>query len=44
MVDDVNEHLERMKKFKPLFPEYVDKITYGAVAGMVLLDHVARYT
>ena len=40
-IDDVNEHLERMEKFKPLFPEYADKIAYGAVAAMVIPDDVA---
>jgi len=42
-IDDVNEHLERMKKFKPLFPEYAQKQTFGAVAGMVIPDNVTKY-
>jgi hypothetical protein len=42
-VDDVNEHLQRMEKFKALFHEYADKQAYGAVAAMVLPDDVARY-
>lgn len=42
-VDDVNEHLERMKKFKLLFPEYVNKQAYGAVAAMVIPSEVGRY-
>lgn len=42
-VDDVNEHLERMAKFKPLFPEYADKKAHGAVAAMVIPDDVAKY-
>jgi hypothetical protein len=42
-VDDVNEHLEHMEKFKPLFPEYADKKAYGAVAAMVIPDDVAKY-
>jgi len=42
-IDDVNEHLERMAKFKPLFPEYTDKKAYGAVAAMVTPDEVAKY-
>ena len=42
-VEDVNEHLERMDKFKPLFPEYADKKAYGAVAAMVIPDDVAKY-
>jgi len=42
-LDDVNEHLKRMEKFKPLFPEYADKKAFGAVAGMVIADNVAKY-
>jgi hypothetical protein len=42
-IDDINEHLERMKKFKPLFPEYANKKAFGAVAGMVLSESVAKY-
>jgi len=41
--DDVNEHLERMEKFKLLFPEYADKQAFGAVAAMVMPKEVARY-
>lgn len=42
-IDDVNEHLERMQKFKPLFPNYADSQVYGAVAGMVIPEDVAKY-
>ncbi len=42
-IDDVNDHLERMDKFKPLFPEYADKKAFGAMAGMVISDNVAKY-
>jgi hypothetical protein len=42
-IDDVNEHIERMTKFKPLFPEYADKKAFGAMAGMVILENVAKY-
>ncbi len=41
--DDVNEHLERLKKFKRYFPEYADKHVMGAVAAMVIPKGVARY-
>jgi hypothetical protein len=41
-IDDVNDHLERMEKFKPLFPEYQNKQAHGAVAGMVIPDDVAK--
>lgn len=42
-VDDVNEHLERMEKFKPLFSEYQNHQIMGTVAGMVMADDVAKY-
>ncbi|OUD12408.1 hypothetical protein [Thioflexithrix psekupsensis] len=42
-IDDVNEHIERMNKFKRLFPEYADKKTYGAVTAMVIPDEVGKY-
>jgi hypothetical protein len=42
-IDDVNEHVERMNKFKQLLPEYANKKAFGAVAGMVISDHVAKY-
>ncbi|OUD12116.1 hypothetical protein [Thioflexithrix psekupsensis] len=42
-IDDINEHIERMNKFKPLFPEYADKNVYGAVAAMVIPDEVSKY-
>ena len=41
--DDVNDHLERMRKFKLLFPEYADKKAFGAVAGIAVADNVAKY-
>jgi len=41
--EDVNDHLERMNKFKPLFPEYQDKRVLGAVAGMVIADEVTKH-
>ncbi len=42
-VDDVNEHLERLAKIKRLLPSYADKRVLGAVAAMVIDDHVAQY-
>jgi len=42
-IDDVNEHIERMAKFKPLFPEYADKKAFGAMAGMMISENVAKY-
>ena len=40
---DVDEHLERLGKFKRLMPRYADVRAYGAVAAMVLPDEVGRY-
>lgn len=42
-VDDVNEHLERLAKIKRLIPRYKDNRILGAVAGMVIPEHVAIY-
>jgi hypothetical protein len=40
---DVDEHLERLGKFKQLMPRYRDLCAMGAVAGMVVPQDVARY-
>ena len=40
---DVDEHLERLAKFKQLMPRYQDVKALGAVAAMVVPDEVARY-
>lgn len=40
---DVDEHLERLEKFKRLMPRYSDVQTMGAVAAMVVPEDVARY-
>jgi DNA repair exonuclease SbcCD ATPase subunit len=42
-VDDVNEHLERLSRFKTVFPSYCDYQLLGAVAAMVVPENVARY-
>ncbi|MBF0132377.1 MAG: DUF3782 domain-containing protein [Magnetococcales bacterium] len=41
--DDVRDHLTRFAAFKEFFPEYADKRTMGAVAAMVIEDHVIRF-
>lgn len=41
--DDVDEHLQRMAKLKRLLPTYAAKRVLGAVAAMVIPDHVADY-
>jgi hypothetical protein len=40
---DVDEHLERLSKFKRLMPRYRDVQAMGAVAGMVVPPAVTRY-
>lgn len=40
---DVDEHLDRLGKFKRLMPRYSDVRAMGAVGGMVVPDDVARY-
>ena len=41
--DDVEEHLERLAKFKRLLPRYQPFQILGAVAAMVIPADVARY-
>jgi hypothetical protein len=41
--DDVDEHLQRMAKLKRLLPTYAAKRVLGAVAAMVIPDHIADY-
>ncbi|MDG4552965.1 MAG: DUF3782 domain-containing protein [Candidatus Competibacter sp.] len=40
---DVNEHLDRLGKFKRLLPRYADARVLGAVAAMVIPREVGRY-
>lgn len=40
---DVDEHLERLEKFKRFLPEYQNKRILGAVAGMIMAENVDRY-
>ena len=40
---DVDDHLERLAKFKRLMPRYQGTIALGAVAAMVIPPDVARY-
>ncbi|RJP18888.1 MAG: hypothetical protein C4527_28150 [Candidatus Omnitrophota bacterium] len=39
----VNQYIERLKKFKILFPEYADRKTIGAIAGIVIHMDVDKY-
>ncbi len=40
---DVDEHLERLEKFKRLLPRYADTRALGTVAAMVVPEDTARY-
>ena len=40
---DVDEHLERLDKFKKLLPRYQSLTILGAVAAMVIPSEVSRY-
>lgn len=40
---DVNEHLERLGKFKAMLPRYADVRALGAVVAMIVPQDVARY-
>ena len=42
-IDDINEHLERLKKLKRLLPAYSNKKVLGAVTAMVIPENVAQY-
>src|SRR4030042_6621864 len=35
-IEDVNDHLERLEKFKRIFPEYKDRKMIGAVGGIAI--------
>ncbi|MCX7896667.1 MAG: hypothetical protein N2441_02195, partial [Rhodocyclaceae bacterium] len=41
--DDVDEHLERLARFKACFPEHGDKILHGAVAAMGAPEEAVRH-
>jgi len=42
-VEDVNDHLERIVKFRRLFQEYKDKKVIGAVGGIVIDEESDKY-
>ncbi len=42
-IEDIREHMVRLSEFKEFFPEYADKRAIGAVAGMVVEEHVVRF-
>ncbi len=42
-VENVNEHLDKLARFKSFFPEYSDRKVIGAVAGIVIDEGADRY-
>ncbi len=42
-IEDIQEHIERMERFKTFFPEYADRKAVGAVAAIVIDEGVDRY-
>jgi len=42
-IEDVNEHIERLKAFKKFFPEYSNRKVIGAVAGIVIEEGADRF-
>ena len=41
-VADIDEHLQRLQKFKTFYPEYADRKVVGAVAGIVIEEDADR--
>jgi len=42
-IEDVNDHIERLKRFKSFFPEYADRKAIGAVGGIVIDEESDKY-
>ena len=42
-IDDVNDFIEKLQKFKIAFPAYKNYRAYGAVAGIEINKGVDRY-
>ncbi len=42
-VEDVNEHIEKLRGFREFFPRFKDKKVIGAVAGIVMEEMADRY-
>lgn len=42
-IEDVDRHIERLKKIQILFPQWAEYRIYGAVATMVVDDETIRY-
>ena len=41
--DDVNDHINRLSKFKYFFPEYAQRKLVGAVGGIVIEENSDKY-
>ncbi len=42
-IEDINDHIEKLKNFKGFFPEYSDRKVIGAVGGIVIEEESDRY-
>lgn len=42
-VEDINEHILRLEKFKAFFPEYAGRKVYGAGGGIVIDEGADRF-
>lgn len=42
-IEDINEHIERLEKFKTFFPEYSKRKVIGAVGGIVVEEDSGKY-
>ena len=42
-IEDIKEHIERLKVFKKFFPEYSDRKVIGAVAGIVIEEGADKF-
>ena len=42
-VEDVNEHLEKLSRFRDFFPRFKEQKLIGAVAGIVMEEEADRY-
>ena len=42
-IEDVNNHIQRLQKFKDFFPEYAERKIVGAVGGIVIDENADKY-
>ncbi|MBM3240564.1 DUF3782 domain-containing protein [Candidatus Poribacteria bacterium] len=43
-VEDVNEHMEKLRRFREFFPRFKEYKLIGAVAGIVIEEEADKYT